>query len=181
MKRSVEGDVIAGEDPQTQHAEDARHWLNIYAELVAFHEELLQRLRTEAAHMQSLRHRLQDSDLASLHREIERLRGRLHFWQQRCLELAGLELDEEARVLRAGSREVRLTRRELELLAVMLRNPGKRYRPEALLSLAWRDNGLAPEQLRTYIVRLRRKLAAAGVPAVLETHARQGYALTLAP
>jgi len=172
-------EVIAGEDPQTQYPEDARHWLNIYAELVAFHEDLLERLRTEAAHMQSMKHRLQDSDLASLHREIERLRERLRFWQERCLDLAGLELDENAGVLRSGTREVRLTRREMQLLAVMLRNPGKRYRPEALLSLAWRENRLAPEQLRTYIVRLRRKLAEAEVPAALETHPRQGYALVM--
>jgi len=107
-------EVIAGEDPQTQYPEDARHWLNIYAELVAFHEDLLERLRTEAAHMQSMKHRLQDSDLASLHREIERLRERLRFWQERCLDLAGLELDENAGVLRSGTREVRLTRREIE-------------------------------------------------------------------
>ena len=170
--------MIAGEDPQTEHAGDARHWLYIYAELVAFHEELLERLRTEAAHMQSVKHRLQESDLASLHREIDRLRERLRFWQERCLDLAGLQLDEEAGVLRSGSREVRLTRRETQLLAVMLRNPGKRYRPEVLLSLAWRENR-APEQLRTYIVRLRRKLAEAEVPAALETHPRQGYALVM--
>ena len=179
MERTVSREVIAGEDPQTDEPQAAHSWLHLYAELVAFHEELLQQLRTEGAHMQTTKHRLQDSDLAILHREIARLRERLAFWQQRALDLAGIEIDEEARVLRAGEREVRLTRREMELLAVMLRNPGRRYRPEALLSLAWRENRLAPEQLRTYIVRLRRKLAQAEVPAVLETHPRQGYALTI--
>ncbi|HEX6351218.1 MAG TPA: winged helix-turn-helix domain-containing protein [Candidatus Dormibacteraeota bacterium] len=171
--------MIAGEDPQTDDPQAAHNWLGLYSELVAFHEELLQQLRTEGAHMQTTRHRLQDSDLAGLLREIARLRERLAFWQQRALDLAGIEIDEDARVLRSGEREVQLTRREMELLAVMLRNPGRRYRPEALLSLAWRENRLAPEQLRTYIVRLRRKLAQAEVPAVLETHPRQGYALTI--
>ena len=171
--------MIPGEDPDTPYPQDARHWLTIYAELVAFHEDLLQRLRTEAAHMQTVKHRLQDSDLAPLHRELGRLRERLRFWQQRCLELAGIELDEAAHILRAGAREVRLTRREMQLLGVLIRNPGKRFRAEVLLSLAWREDRLAPEQLRTYIVRLRRKLADAEVPAVLETHPRQGYALVM--
>jgi DNA-binding response OmpR family regulator len=163
---------------ETRHAPDARRWLNIYAELVAFHEDLYERLRAEAAHMQTATHRLQASDLAPLQREIERLQNRQSFWQGRCLELAGLEIDHAAHLLRYGTQEVHLTGREIQLLEVLLRNPGKRFRADALVTQAWGGaTRLRPEQLRTYIVRVRRKLAEAGVPAEVETHPRQGYAL----
>ena len=172
--------LIQGEDPSTSHALDARHWLNIYSELVAFHEELLARLRAEAAHLdRSQRERPDAPDLAPVRAELDRLRRRLHFWQGRCLDLAGLELDPSARLLRYGNLEVRLTKRELQLLDVMMRFPGRRFRAEALISMAWRETRLAPEQLRTYIVRIRRKLAAGGIPAQLANHPRQGYYLLL--
>jgi DNA-binding response OmpR family regulator len=170
--------LIQGEDPETQHALDARHWLNIYAELVAFHEDLLQRFRAGSAQLDAAgRERLKARELAPLRAEIARLRGRLHFWQNRCLELAGLELDPTAHVLRYGNAEVRLTGREMQVLDVLLRNPGKRFRAEALISLAWHESRLAPEQLRTYVVRIRRKLADGRIPAQLANHPRQGYSL----
>jgi DNA-binding response OmpR family regulator len=170
--------LIQGEDPTTRHAPDARHWLNIYAELVAFHEDLLQRFRAEAAQLRGIeRRQLEAGELALVRAEIERLRERLHFWEHRCLELASLELDLATHVLRHGATEVRLTKREMQVLDVLLRNPGRRFRAEALITMAWREGRLAPEQLRTYIVRIRRKLAEARIPARIANHPREGYFL----
>lgn len=170
--------LIQGEDPNTRHGPDARHWLNIYTELVAFHEDLRRRFRAEAAQLRgSDRRQLEGGELVAVRAEIARLRGRLRFWQRRCLELASLELDPSTQVLRYGATEVRLTKREMQVLDVLLRNPGRRFRADALVRMAWRAGRLAPEQLRTYIVRIRRKLAAAAIPAQIANHPRQGYFL----
>lgn len=46
-----------------------------------------------------------------------------------------------------------------------------------LLVQAWHDGRLPQETLRTYIVRLRSKLAALGVSAEIRNEPRRGYAL----
>ena len=46
-----------------------------------------------------------------------------------------------------------------------------------LVSLAWASPELSSEQLRTYVVRLRRHLATTGVPARLVSEPRRGYGL----
>jgi hypothetical protein len=39
--------LLQGENPETQHAADARRWIAIYSQLLAFNEELLNRLHRE--------------------------------------------------------------------------------------------------------------------------------------
>jgi len=106
-----------------------------------------------------------------------RLQSRLEFWERRLWDLAGLDLDVRRRVLTYAGQRLTLTRREAELLAFLARRPGQFYSASQLVSLAWAAPALSPEQLRTYVVRLRRHLASSGVPARLVSEPRRGYGL----
>jgi DNA-binding response OmpR family regulator len=80
-------------------------------------------------------------------------------------------------VLTYAGRRLLLTRREAELLSFLARRPGQFFSAAQLVSLAWAAPELSAEQLRTYVVRLRRHLATTGVPARLVSEPRRGYGL----
>ncbi|HEX9096220.1 MAG TPA: winged helix-turn-helix domain-containing protein [Candidatus Dormibacteraeota bacterium] len=163
----VELYLLPGEVPETRDLEDARQWVSIYRELVSFSERTLSRLRNGVG----------DVDERVMETHLRRLRSRLEFWERRLWDLAGLDLDVRRRVLSYAGKRITLTRREAELLAFLARRPGQFYSASQLVSLAWSAPDLAPEQLRTYIVRLRRHLATSGVPAHLVSEPRRGYGL----
>jgi hypothetical protein len=159
--------LLPGEVPETRDLEDARQWVSIYRELVTFSERTLTRLRNTAG----------DADARVMETHLRRLQSRLEFWERRLWDLAGLDLDVRRRVLSYAGQRLTLTRREAELLAFLARRPGQFYSASQLVSLAWAAPELSPEQLRTYIVRLRRHLATSGVPARLVSEPRRGYGL----
>jgi hypothetical protein len=159
--------LLPGEVPETRDLEDVRQWVSIYRELVSFSERTLSRLRSGGA----------DADELVMEMHLRRLRSRLEFWERRLWELAGLDLDVRRRVLSYAGRRVTLTRREAELLAFLARRPGQFYLAAQLVGLAWASPELSAEQLRTYVVRLRRHLAATGVPARIVSEPRRGYGL----
>jgi len=159
--------LLPGEVPETRDLEDARQWVSIYRELVTFSERTLSRLRSAGG----------DADERVMETHLRRLQSRLDFWEGRLWELAGLDLDVRRRELTYAGQRLTLTRREAELLAFLARRPGQFYSATQLVSLAWASPELSPEQLRTYVVRLRRHLAATGVPARLVSEPRRGYGL----
>jgi DNA-binding response OmpR family regulator len=163
----VELYLLPGEVPETRDLEDARQWVSIYRELVTFSERTLRRLRSGVG----------DADERVMESHLRRLESRLEFWERRLWDLAGLDLDVRRRVLSYAGKRITLTRREAELLAFLARRPGQFYSASQLVSLAWASPDLSAEQLRTYIVRLRRHLAASGVPARLVSEPRRGYGL----
>jgi len=159
--------LLPGEVPETRDVEDARQWVSIYRELVTFSERTLSRLRNGAG----------DADARVMETHRRRLQSRLEFWERRLWDLAGLDLDVRRRVLTYAGQRLTLTRRDAELLAFLARRPGQFYSASQLVSLAWAAPALSPEQLRTYVVRLRRHLASSGVPARLVSEPRRGYGL----
>ena len=159
--------MLPGEVPETRDLEDARQWVSIYRELVTFSERTLSRLRNGEG----------DADARVMETHRRRLQSRLEFWERRLWDLAGLDLDVRRRVLTYAGQRLTLTRREAELLAFLARRPGQFYSASQLVSLAWAAPALSPEQLRTYVVRLRRHLASSGVPARLVSEPRRGYGL----
>lgn len=158
--------LLPGEDPDTDRAREAARWVRIYSELVELHEE-----RRSGAH----RGGRTDRPL------VHGLRLRLEEWRHRHLELAGLDFDAYARILTVAGRSQHLTRREAQLLDWLLDHPGEYFTSEALIEEAWQDARLAPEQVRTYVVRLRRKLQDISAPARLVNRSRLGYALDVDP
>ena len=170
--------LLDREDPDTGYASDARHWITIYRERIALYRDLLDRARHVSA--RSLFARQPTSlagDIAILEEQLRRSERRLDFWYRRQWELEGLQLDQEDRTVTHRERSVRLTGREFQLLETLARRAGQHVRAQQLLVEAWRDSRLPEETLRTYIVRLRAKLAEldAGIEIVNRPH--HGYAL----
>lgn len=77
------------------------------------------------------------------------------------LRRCGIELDPEARTVRVGGRLVDLARKEFDLLAVFLSQPGRVAKPGFLLEAVW-GYDLAdyndPHTVETHVSRLRSKL-----------------------
>jgi hypothetical protein len=166
--------LIQGEMPGTRDLDDARQWVTIYRELVTFADRTLDRLRREAG---GNTNNESDADERGMEGHLRRLKSRLEFWERRLWDLAGLDLDIRRRVLTYAGRRLTLTRREAELLSFLARRPGQFFSAAQLVSLAWAAPELSAEQLRTYVVRLRRHLATTGVPARLVSEPRRGYGL----
>jgi hypothetical protein len=164
--------LIRGEDPGSQEPADARHWVRIYAELISFQEGLLGRAQDLVAAGAGT-----SGWRAARLAEIARLSERLAFWRTRYLELAGIDYDQGSRILVHGGNQVTLSKREAQLLEHFLAHPGSYFSSRALAGRAWRNPGLADEQVRTYIGRLRRKLESLDLPAELKHQPHAGYAM----
>jgi len=93
------------------------------------------------------------------------------------LEAAGIVLDEGSHEATFGESLIDLTPREFELLATLMRYPGKVLTREQLLKQAWGWEFLVETKtVDTHVKRLRDKLEAAGVdPTVVETVRGYGY------
>jgi two-component system response regulator ResD len=77
---------------------------------------------------------------------------------ERVLRHDGIELDELARRVTIDEREVDLTRREFDLLAALLRDPGRAHTRAGLLELVWGSQFLSPKTVDVHVAALRRKL-----------------------
>jgi two-component system, OmpR family, response regulator ResD len=73
----------------------------------------------------------------------------------------GVELDRAERRCLVGGKPVELTRREFDLLAVLLEHPGRVYTREQLLAEAWGTTFLSEKTVDVHVAGLRRKLGQA--------------------
>jgi DNA-binding response OmpR family regulator len=167
--------LFRGENPQTDHAVDAAHWMNIYRELIAFQEGLLARnghadnpASENAGAPVSL-------DAAGLKSQLEQYRRRLEFWYDRHWELRGLAIDGTSLVATHREHKAHLTRREFQLLSFFLAYPNQTFTASVLAQRAWSDSQLSNDQVRIYVARLRARLADLGLPCRLVSHPRRGY------
>ena len=94
------------------------------------------------------------------------------------IELGGLIFDAERRVVQRGKNEVGFTKREWEILAFFLASPNQYFRAEDILAQTWGKDA-SGEQLRTYITRMRQKLAPFQAWTNLTTEKGRGYCLVL--
>lgn len=90
---------------------------------------------------------------------------------------AGSSIDELARTIGYRDRLIHLTRREYQLFNQLAERSPAHTSAAQLLAEAWHDSTLPEETVRTYIVRLRRKLAELGAPAQIANRPRHGYSL----
>jgi DNA-binding response OmpR family regulator len=171
--------LLEGEDPGTTHPEDARRWLVVYGELLAYKESVLERtLQALEQYAPEAASEIAQTDLPILREERDRFRRRLDYWQWRVRELGGgLDFDPTVRTIRHREQEIRLSKREAELLRFLLEHPGQRFGPRELAAKAWLSPTLSSEQVRNYVVRLRRKLSGEGVPCTLVSEPGAGYSL----
>jgi len=96
---------------------------------------------------------------ARMRAQLRRARG--FETEQTVLRSGGLELDLDARRCSTSGHEVELTRREFELLAALLRYPGRIHTREQLLELVWGTDSISPKTVDVHVAALRRKLGSA--------------------
>lgn len=113
---------------------------------------------------------------------IEELLARLRALTRRTgerdqvLEAAGLRLNVETREVCAGDRPLELTRREFDLLAFLMRAPGRVYTREQIYEEVWGYSYLGDSKVIDYFVSsLRRKLATEGDESPIRTVRGVGY------
>ena len=170
--------LLEGEDPRTLFPQDARHWIAVYREMIGFKEDLLNRIHSLLAGLPAAaRYDEMDRDMGQLDEQLQRYRRRLEFWYARQWQLEGLQIDDDTRTVTYREASVSLTRREYQLLVLLMTRSPTFISPTQLLVQAWHDARLPEESLRTYIGRVRAKLHDLGVAAEIQNRPRRGYAL----
>ena len=93
------------------------------------------------------------------------------------LRAGDLEIDRQRFEVRMRGRLVELTRKEFDLLAGLVRAPGRVFGREELLDLVWGQDGFVePRTVDVHVARLRAKFNAARVPVpAIETVRGVGY------
>lgn len=90
----------------------------------------------------------------------------------------GIVMDTDTRAVTAAGRAVQLTRREFDVLEVLVRNAGTVLTRDQLLDRVWGyDFQVRSDAVDTVVSYLRRKLEAGGRPRVLHTVRGVGFAL----
>jgi two-component system response regulator MprA len=113
-------------------------------------------------------------DITELTARVRALLRRNHPPDER-LAFADLTLDPETAVARRGGAEIELTRREAELLALLLRHARTVVTREAALEHVWGgEDEATPNAVDRYVAYLRRKL---GDPPLIHTVRGLGFRL----
>lgn len=169
---------LEGEDLTTTRWEDARHWMSVYADLIQFKIGLLDRVKRELLKLPPVARTAAAEDLVIIEGQMEGYQQRLDLWYARIWDLQGLWLDPDGRQIRHQGREATLTRREFQLLQLLLEHPHRYFTAEQILDRAWADPALFPDEVRNYIRRVRRILTALEIPVEVLNRPGRGYTLT---
>jgi DNA-binding response OmpR family regulator len=108
---------------------------------------------------------------------MEGYQTRLELWHRRLRDLKGLWLDPDGRVIHYKGSEAKLTVREFQLLQFLLDHPYRYFSVNQILSQAWAEPSLFPEEVRSYIQRVRRIIAALEIPADIVNRPGRGYSV----
>ncbi|HEY7932454.1 MAG TPA: winged helix-turn-helix domain-containing protein [Solirubrobacteraceae bacterium] len=168
---------LEGEDIATSHWEDARHWLSIYADLIEFKQAILDRVRRDISKLAPAAQKAAEADIGIIESQMFGYQKRLDLWLQRVSDLSGPVLDPQARMIRFKDAEATLTVREFQLLQILLDHPYRYFTIHQILSQAWAQPNLFPEQVRSYVARLRKVFAALQMPCDIVNRPGRGYSL----
>jgi DNA-binding response OmpR family regulator len=171
--------ALEGEDLETTHWEDARHWMGVYADLLRFKVGLLRRVQQELPKLQPVARRAAADDLGIIEQQMLGYQARLDQWYARVWDLRGLWLDPQGQMIRLRGLEISLTKHEFQLLQFLLDHPHRFFTASQILDRAWGDPALFPEQVRNYVHRLRKVLAEHEIPAEVVNRRGRGYSLVL--
>jgi hypothetical protein len=168
---------LEGEEIRTTHWEDARHWLGVYADLMRFKTGLLDRVGDEIPKLPLVAQAAASQDLDIIRAQMAGYQARLDLWYQRVWELQGLWVDPEGNIVRHQGREAALTKRESQLLRFLLDHPHRYFSATQIMTQAWADSALFPEEVRNYVQRVRKILKRLEVPCELLNRPGRGYSL----
>jgi DNA-binding response OmpR family regulator len=94
------------------------------------------------------------------------------------LAVDDLEIDLQTRTTMRAGAAIELSAREFDLLAVLMRQPGRVFTRDQLIDLAWgEDVAVAPNAVETYISYVRTKLERPTLTKLIHTIRRVGYTL----
>jgi DNA-binding response OmpR family regulator len=175
--RSKRDRLLEGEDPDSLRPQDTRHWISVYREMIGFKDDLLERVTGDLTRVSAAAKVDLNDDIKLIDSQLKRYRRRLDYWVQRQLELEEIAIDAATRTLTYRDSSVTLTRREFQILAMLMTRPEKYFTAQQLLVEAWHDDRLPEESLRTYISRVRKKLKDLDAGAQVVNKSRKGYAL----
>lgn len=113
----------------------------------------------------------------------QRAKASLPSWADASvLRYGDLALDPRTREVRRGARDVELTRREFDLLALFIRHPRMVMTRELIFDRVWGYGfGTTSNTLNVHIGSLRRKLECGGEPRLIQTVHGVGYVLRQTP
>jgi DNA-binding response OmpR family regulator len=168
---------LEGEHIETNNWEDARHWMSIYGDLLEFKRGILDRIRIDLAKLSPVARSAAEQDYTLIAAQMDGYQKRLDLWHQRLLELGGLWLEPEGRVIRYQGKEATLTVREFQLLQFLLNHPYRFFTVLEILGEAWAEPTLSPEEVRNYVRRVRKVIAALKIPCDVVNRPGRGYSL----
>jgi DNA-binding response OmpR family regulator len=93
------------------------------------------------------------------------------------IEIRGMVLDGMTKKLRVGEHELALTKQEWRLLYILASHPNRYLGAREILRLGWQAGEHGSDQLRTYVHRVREKLAPLQLPCRLVSQHGSGYCL----
>ena|SRR5438105_10892443 len=81
--------LLPGENPESTHPDDARHWVEVYRELLAYKDRLLAVTQATLSEVpdEPARREVAETDQTLIAAERERFARRLAFWDRRLVEL----------------------------------------------------------------------------------------------
>ena len=157
---------LPGEDHATPALPEVASWIAIY-------EELSSVLRLVQSRLDG------DPRADDFQRNLTWVEERLALWRDRHQSLAGVTIDRKDHSLVFGGRYLKLTRREADLLDFLIRHPGRHFTTRQLTVLAWQNSRLSDAQVRTYMMRLRRRLGEVGLSSMITIVRNRGYGAEL--
>jgi DNA-binding response OmpR family regulator len=151
--------------------------MSIYADLLEFKRGILDRVRRDLTKLPLVARQAAEADLKIIESQMDGYQKRLDLWYRRVWDLHGLWLDPEGRMIRYRGREATLTAREFQLLRFLLDHPHRYFTVTQILSDAWAEPSLFPEEVRNYVQRVRKILRALEIPCDLVNRRGRGYSL----
>ncbi|MBV8155738.1 MAG: response regulator transcription factor [Candidatus Eremiobacteraeota bacterium] len=117
-------------------------------------------------------------DLGELAARLHSRVRRPQLLKPQIVSFGGIVMNLERRTVMRDDQPVDLTTREFDLLATLLREPGRVFTREQLIDKVWgADAEVEPNVVETYVSYLRSKLDAPAAPSLIQTVRRVGYTI----
>ncbi len=116
-------------------------------------------------------------DFNELLARVRALLRRDQIHKSRVIQIADLEIDPAARLVRRGGQEIVLTPREFALLEALARNEGRALTRDYILERVWGNDESYSNTVSFHVASLRKKIDAEHAVKLIQTVHGIGYAL----